>query len=327
MGDRDLSRDRRYQSEAEETGQMVDQSDGCDGTGSEDGQAQVDLEGARGLCHGAGARGATSGKGHIQRQRRDTLHPGTHGHAPVDGGDDGAHEGGDPGPQESAPRGRGETPQEGEVDYEVPSEGRLGVSRDYSTPCEPSEGTSRNLSQTEARILEERGFSVVPGLMQQLVASDGEGGMRPILMEVACEPNSQLTSAVQQRTGDAQSATRCSLWNSGDLSSKEGLQFVLQRLRLERPQHVWIAPPGGPFSPWQSLNQRTEAQKQELKEKRREIMRIYVGVCCVFHACIQQGTHCTVELPDRCDAWRPYFRNFRGGTDWGPLSSRDAGFN
>eukprot|EP00439_Symbiodinium_sp_Y106_P070844 s93_g12.t1 len=62
----------------------------------------------------------------------------------------------------------------------------------------------------------------------------------------------------------------------------------------------------------QNINQRNEAQKTELSRKRREAMKIYVGVCCVFHLCMQLGIHCTIELPDRCDAWRlPLFQGLQ----------------
>ncbi|CAE7327317.1 RE1, partial [Symbiodinium microadriaticum] len=61
-----------------------------------------------------------------------------------------------------------------------------------------------------------------------------------------------------------------------------------------------------------AINQRSEAQRQELSEKRREAMKVYVGVCCVFHTCIQLGIHCTMEMADRCDAWRlPLFQRLR----------------
>ena len=164
----------------------------------------------------------------------------------------------------------------------------------------------------EARHLEKNSLSVVPSLVQQLIARDGHGGTRAVLLEVACAPDSPLTEAVRAKTGEMQSASRCGLWNASDLSTPEGLRFVLDRIRIERPQQVWINPPTSPFSPMQAINQRSEAQRQELSEKRREAMKVYVGVCCVFHTCIQLGIHCTMEMADRCDAWRlPLFQRLR----------------
>ena len=153
---------------------------------------------------------------------------------------------------------------------------------------------------------------MVPSLVQQLISGDGHGGTRAVLMEVACSPDSPLTDAVRAKTGEVPSASRCGLWNASDLSTPEGLRFVLDRIKIERPQQVWITPPTSPFSPMQNINQRSEAQKQALSEKRREAMKIYVGVCCVFHTCMHMGTHCTIEMADRCDAWRlPLFQRLK----------------
>ena len=78
----------------------------------------------------------------------------------------------------------------------------------------------------------------------------------------------------------------------------------MQRMDLERPQHVWLSPPCGPFSPLQRTNQRTPEQVQELKTKRQRAIRIYVGTTCVMHYAIQRGIHVTLELAERSDAWR-----------------------
>ena len=186
----------------------------------------------------------------------------------------------------------------------------------YSMSTSPSpsatEHVSRDLSQEDAWRLEQQAHSLVPGLMQQLMANDGLGGERPVLMEVGCEPDSSLTQAVQRVSGRFQSAVRCALWNSGDLSTNEGLRFVLDRVRMEQPLNVWITLPGTAFSPMQTVNQRTEAQKERLAEQRRQAMKVYVGACCVFHMCMQSGIHCTLSLPERCEAWRlPLFQSLQ----------------
>ena len=41
-------------------------------------------------------------------------------------------------------------------------------------------------------------------------------------------------------------------------------------------------------------------------------MRVYVGTCIIFHACIQKGVHVTIEMSERCQAWRlPLFAKLR----------------
>lgn len=62
----------------------------------------------------------------------------------------------------------------------------------------------------------------------------------------------------------------------------------------------------------QNANQRTEEQKQALQLKRDAATRMYVGTCIVFHACVQRGIHVTVEMSERCQAWRlPMFAQLR----------------
>ena len=162
-----------------------------------------------------------------------------------------------------------------------------------------SEELSSLLGSRKAQALEEQAWSVVPDLFHSLVSYK-----RPVLMEIACGPNSVLSEQVQKRMGRESAAVRCSIWNGCDLSTKEGLRHVLDRIRQERPANVWVSPPCGPYSPIQNLNQRSEAQKQELQAKRREAMKIYLGAACVVHLCVQLGIHVTWELSERCQAWR-----------------------
>ena len=121
-------------------------------------------------------------------------------------------------------------------------------------------------------------------------------------MEVACSESSRLSSAVQQLCHSDEAASRCSWWNNCDLVTNAGVRVVLDRLDLEQPAHVWISPPCGPYSLLQNVNCRTEAQKEELQKKREAAMRIYVGSCIIVHACVQRGTHVTLELSERCPA-------------------------
>ena len=163
--------------------------------------------------------------------------------------------------------------------------------------------TSRNLGQrlslAEARSLEQQSWDIVPELFQSLVVQD-----RPVLLEVACESTSLLSSEVQKRMGSETAAVRASLWNGHDLSTTAGVRLTLNQVRLQRPQHVWLSPPCGPFSPLQNTNQRTESQREALHQKRQEAIRMYVGAACIVHECINLGVHVTWEMSERCEAWR-----------------------
>ena len=133
-----------------------------------------------------------------------------------------------------------------------------------------------------------------------------------MLMEVCCGPESLLTSTIQTLTGQPGSASRCSRWNCGDLGSGAGLKLALQRLEVENPSHVWMSPPCGPYSPLQNVNSRNPEQRAELEEKRAEAMRIYVSSCVILRVCVQKGIHVTLELSERCQAWRlPLLHNLQ----------------
>ena len=131
-------------------------------------------------------------------------------------------------------------------------------------------------------------------------------------MEVACSESSLLAKEVQELCGDESAASRCSWWNNCDLATDAGVRLVLNRIAIEQPAHVWISPPCGPYSPLQNVNCRSEAQKEELRLKREAAMRIYVGSFIVIHDCIQRGIHVSLELSEKCQAWRlPIFQSLQ----------------
>ena len=166
----------------------------------------------------------------------------------------------------------------------------------------------RELSDQQAKTLEDQSYCVVPDLFQGLA-----GFQRPVLMEyVRGAATSLLSQAVQERAKRTDAAIVCGPWDSCDLSNQDGLRLFLDRVRLERPQHVWLNPRSEPYSPLTNIHQRTESQKDRLQASRREALKEYVACTCVMHACIQQGCHVSIMLPDRCQAWRlPLFAKIR----------------
>ena len=96
-------------------------------------------------------------------------------------------------------------------------------------------------------------------------------------LEVACSPTSALTEIMHKITKDESSARRCSLFNGYDLGTNDGIHKVIQDIDQFHPEHVWLSPVCGPFSAMQNVNQRTDLQKQNLSEKRREALKQYVG--------------------------------------------------
>ena len=156
-----------------------------------------------------------------------------------------------------------------------------------------------SLSAGRASQLENQSWELVPSLFQDLV-----GFGRAVLLEVGGEPNSHLTTAVQDLVGHAGAAKRLSIWNGADLSSSEGVKFVLRQIRLLRPGLVWLAPSDTPFSPLQHTNSRTEAQKEELLRKRGHARKCYAGASIIYRYCVQLGVHCVWSMSEKSDAWR-----------------------
>ena len=88
--------------------------------------------------------------------------------------------------------------------------------------------------------------------------------------------------------------------NFGRASDYFGATYI----KSLKPRHVWIAPPGNAYSPLQSVKEHSPAQIQELKAKRAHATKLYESTVEIVKFCQQQGTHVTVELPEKCEAWR-----------------------
>ena len=240
----------------------------------------------------------------------------------LDGGDQGAECRG-PEPEGRAPAGAQEGEGQGRGDARdrrllcddlsttgLDGKAECGMSEDESGACQnlsASQKLSQQLSLSKARHLEEVAWGVVPGLLQELLTTE-----RRVLLEIACAPDSRLTTTVQSLSSDS-SAARCTgPWDGMDLSLDSGVRAALRLLETERPTHVWLAPPVGPYCTLQNANAQNPQQAETLQCKREAAMRAYVGACVIFHACVQQGIHVTLEMSERCQAWRlPLFQRLQ----------------
>ena len=171
----------------------------------------------------------------------------------------------------------------------------------------PYESEKTRLSDNMSRFFEHAANDIGPQAFHSLTSE-----RRTLLIEVACSPESRLSSEVQRQAGYTEAAVRCSHWNNCDLETGEGVKNVISQIDLHRPRHVWISPICGPYSPLQAINQRSPEQVQELQEKRRQALKQYVGASCVYQHCIQQGIHVTCEWAERCLGWRlPLMQNLQ----------------
>ena len=136
-------------------------------------------------------------------------------------------------------------------------------------------------------------------------------GGRLRLLEVCCDPKSELSSACEKMFGSG-SAQRFSHLNGGDLETKSGEDFVCGVIKEKRRGLVWISPECGPYSPMQNLNQRTEQQKKQLQEKRERAKRQCEAACHIGEFCHQEGIPFVIELSERCQGGTFLrLRNFR----------------
>ena len=155
------------------------------------------------------------------------------------------------------------------------------------------------LSHSEARSFDWQASRVIPESFEALVQL-----RRPILYEIACGPDSVMSAKMIQLTKRDDAARRFSFWNGYDVSSSQGVRSVLASIDKEKPSHVWLSLECGPFSKMQQVNQRNEKQTQELKQKRENCMRAYVGGLIIYIHCVQTGIPVTWEWAETSDAWR-----------------------
>ena len=133
---------------------------------------------------------------------------------------------------------------------------------------------------------------------------------RLFLMEVACSEHSALTQEALRVLGD-NAAQRCSLFNGYDLTTKAGVQKLKKFVDEVRPVHIWISCDCGPYSPLQHLNQKTEAQKENLRLKREYAQKEYKGAIELARYANPKGSQIHFELSERCEAWNlPFVREF-----------------
>jgi hypothetical protein len=133
---------------------------------------------------------------------------------------------------------------------------------------------------------------------------------RLFLLEVACSPDSLLSSEVEKQFGPG-SAMRCSLYNGYDLTTNEGISKIFKVIDELHPCHIWISCDCGPFSPLQRLNKKTPEQIQQLETKQEYAIKEYQGGVAVADHGKKRGSEIHWELSERCEAWKlPLIQSF-----------------
>ena len=153
-----------------------------------------------------------------------------------------------------------------------------------------------HLSPQKLRSLEQASESIL-----QRAWASVSGASRLFLMELACAPDSLMTSEALRK---GLTAERCSLWNGYDLRTGDGVKRAVQFVSQKKPEFLWIATECGPFSPIQNCNQRTPEQQTSLKEKQLDARKQHVGALVVAYWAHKMGTVVCWEWSRRCRAWK-----------------------
>ena len=240
----------------------------------------------------------------IQRHR-GILHSHSHGHLSDSSRRRGTPQRpGCPDPRAGASEGHGPQEHIQERGSQDPEDGGIISNPDVKN-SEPGanekSGTGRGIEYLSEHAKKDILFGFCRGFEEDwnLVAFGG----RLRLLEVCCDPESELSHACEKTFGPG-SAQRLSHLNGGDLETTAGEEFVCSVIREKRPGLVWISPECGPYSPMQNLNQRTEQQKKQLQEKRDRAKRQYEATCRIGEFCHQEGIPFVIELSERCQGWQ-----------------------
>ena len=86
------------------------------------------------------------------------------------------------------------------------------------TVSAPYESEKSRLSDNTAWFFEHAANDIGPQVFLSLTSE-----RRTLLIEVACSPESRLSSEVQRQAGYTEAAVRCSHWNTCDLETGEGV--------------------------------------------------------------------------------------------------------
>ena len=211
---------RQLRSSSTASGRMAPEGDRDQEADAEDQDGRLPPEGAR-------------DHGHLGREQFPDYYIQEEGQEPGCGSHSGAHPDSPRTARGSGQPSGGTTPEEGprERREDQLSANRL-LSNALSSTTEASEPRTlgmhnRQMSEAQARDLEHQAWALVPELFQDLTRQD-----RVVLMEVACEPDSRLSAAVQQKMGNPGAAVRAALWNHCDLGTGSGVKLILERIRL-----------------------------------------------------------------------------------------------
>ena len=119
------------------------------------------------------------------------------------------------------------------------------------------------------------------------------------LLEIYCEPESTLTTTLNEMGMKAKRFTR----QDGDLSTAEGREKLWKMIDREQPRNIWVAPEcrfWGNFSRWNSGRSTATAATIQAGRERE---RVHLRLCCdLYWHQVVLGRHFHLEQPQGSEA-------------------------
>ena len=114
------------------------------------------------------------------------------------------------------------------------------------------------------------------------------------LLEIYCEPNSQLVQQVNSKGGRAIRFSR----TDGDLSTKEGVQRLWTWIHMYEPRHIWVAPECRLWGRFSRFNMGRCPKMFDKIQKERNSDRCHLTLCNdLYMHQVSMGHHFHLEQP------------------------------
>ena len=137
------------------------------------------------------------------------------------------------------------------------------------------------------------------GQKGKLRSKFGSQNQQVDLLEIYCEPNSQLVQQVNSKGGRAIRFSR----TDGDLSTKEGVQRLWTWIHMYEPRHIWVAPECRLWGRFSRFNMGRCPKMFDKIQKERNSDRYHLTLCNdLYMHQVSKGHHFHLEQPQGSEA-------------------------
>ena len=136
---------------------------------------------------------------------------------------------------------------------------------------------------------------------------------RPLdLLEVYCEPNSQITTQINKIGGRAMRFSK----SDGDLNTSEGVQKFWLWIYMYEPRHVWLAPECRLYGKFSNLNMNQSLSMYDRIQEQRKHNKHHLHLCNdIYNHQVSHRRHVHLEQPsESCMFGQPELKELMSGT-------------